>query len=335
MNINKTLPPYYHPTTVCFVDDNMTFLRSLSLDLPAHWSVISFVHPEDALRVVNTPASLPPLVERCFTMEHHNPSQPLIHFNLSALEQEITHIERFQRISVIMVDYAMPTMNGLEFCEQIANSQIKRALLTGVADEKTAVAAFNAGLIDRYIPKAQLIELNNVVPHVEELQAAYFDQYSAQVRENLAINPPAFMAVPGVVNYFHEIIRREHIVEYYLTGDPYGYLMLRSNGSMLRMVVLSAAELNSLAKLAQQFNAPQSICESLSTGREIAYLYEHPAHYLGHETFPWTEFMLDAQTIAGQPNWYVGVYENPPVDVDFKPQLSSYQQYLRSERPMA
>ena len=127
------LPPYYHPTTVCFVDDNYSFLRSIGMDLPDDWPYISFLQPEDALAVINQPEPTPPLAERCFSMDNSDPSAPLIHMDLPALEQEIKLVDRFRRVSVLLVDYAMPTMNGLEFCEQVANQDIKKALLTGVA----------------------------------------------------------------------------------------------------------------------------------------------------------------------------------------------------------
>ena len=332
--MSTTLPPYYHPTTVCFVDDNYAFLRSLSLDLPDDWSFVSYLQPEEALAAVNAPQPLTPLVDRCFSMDTSNPNEPLIHFNLAALEQEIKLIDRFRRISVLLVDYAMPTMNGLEFCEQVKNKDIKKALLTGVADEKTAVAAFNSGIIDRYIPKASLATMSSVIPHVDALQQAYFKQYSSRLNTNLALNPPAFMTDPLLHKYFSSLLREQRIVEFYLTGEPYGYLMLRADGSMIRLVVLSQAELNTQITLAQQFGAPQALVAQLQKGRQLGYLYEHPADYLGHEDYPWDELFIPATKVQGQQTWYLGLYENPPVDIDFDPRLSSYATFLTLERPV-
>ena len=47
------IPPYYHPTTVCFVDDNYSFLRSIGMDFPNDWTFISFLHPEEALKFID------------------------------------------------------------------------------------------------------------------------------------------------------------------------------------------------------------------------------------------------------------------------------------------
>ena len=65
-----SLPPYFHPTTVCLVDDNESFLRSLSLEIPENLAFRGFTDPQVALDLVNRKLSLPPLVDRCVSMEH-------------------------------------------------------------------------------------------------------------------------------------------------------------------------------------------------------------------------------------------------------------------------
>lgn len=327
------LPPYYHPTTVCFVDDNYSFLRSIGMDLPDDWPYISFLQPEDALAVINEPEPTPPLAERCFSMDNSDPSAPLIHMDLPALEQEIKLVDRFRRVSVLLVDYAMPTMNGLEFCEQVANKDIKKALLTGVADEKTAVQAFNRGLIDRYIPKAGLASMNAVIPHVEALKAAYFEQYSNRLSANLALNPPAFMTEPNIKPVFDRIIGEHHIVEYYLATDPYGYLMLRADGSMLRLIVLSAAEHDAQIDMAMSYRAPQALLTRMRAGNALVYFVEHPGDYASHEEFPWEEMIVPAATIAGAQTWYLGIVQDPPADIDFEPAASSFASFLKRLQP--
>ena len=56
-------------------------------------------------------------------------------------------------ISAVLVDNEMPGMSGLEFCDRIRDRKIRRGLLTAMADDKKAVAAFNKGQIHRYIAK--------------------------------------------------------------------------------------------------------------------------------------------------------------------------------------
>ena len=53
--IRPPLAPYFHPTTVCFVDDNESFLRSLDLQLPVGWAYKSFTDPLIALDFLQQP----------------------------------------------------------------------------------------------------------------------------------------------------------------------------------------------------------------------------------------------------------------------------------------
>jgi len=326
------LPPYYHPTTICFIDDNASFLRALSIDLPDDYLFISYLHPDEAIAAINTPDPLPPLVDRCFSLDNSDPSTPIIRLDLSVLENEIKLIERFRRLSVLMIDYAMPVFDGLELCAEIKDKTLKKALLTGVAEEKTAVAAFNQGLIDSYIPKRLITDGNKIIPYAEALKKAYFDQYSARLSSNLALNPPGFMTEERVAEYFHSVIEAQHIVEYYLVSEPYGYLMLRANGSMLRLVFYSESERREQITTAQAHQAPAHIMQQLTSGQSIGFLHERPEDYLGFEAYPWDDAMLPATVIQGEQTWYAGIAANPPADIDFDPKASSYDQYLAQRK---
>ncbi len=333
--MNTTIPPYYHPTTTCFIDDNEAFLRSIELGLPAESAYISFYSPQEALAAINKPDELPPLVDRCFTMDGSQASNPIIHLNLSALEREITQIQRFKRISVLFVDYAMPSLNGIDLCAAVRNKDIKKVLLTGVADETTAVRAFNDGLIDRYLPKAELSGFNTLVPLIEQMQTEFFQQYSARLSSNLAINPPLFLIDQSISNQFFRILKQHNIVEYFMVSDPYGYLLLRSDGTMYRLVIQSSEENNTQLAIAKKFGAPPGFIEKLQSKQFIAFFSERPEHYMASEEYPWHEMLYPAEHISGDNNWHVALVDDPPADIDFDPARSSFDQYLLLEHPRA
>ena len=163
------IAPYFHPTTIVAVDDNQRFLESIAVGLPDDIRFFAFLSAEEALEQINQPHPSMSLADRCFTKHGMT-----VNLDLNVIEQEIKHIDRFERVSVVLVDYAMPTMNGLEFCARVNDPDVKRILLTGVADEKTAVHAFNEGLIDLYLPKKDLNSYEGVIPYIESLQEAYF-----------------------------------------------------------------------------------------------------------------------------------------------------------------
>jgi CheY-like chemotaxis protein len=334
MTETLSLPPYFHPTTVCLVDDNESFLRSLSLEIPETLAFRVFTDPQVALDLVNRPLSLPPLVDRCFSMERRSSQDPVIHLDLDMIEQEINHRQRFERISVVLVDYAMPSVDGLQFCARVRDPYVRKAMLTGVADEKLAVEAFNAGLIHRFIPKHTATAIDKLLSFIEELQQTYFNQYTARLQNALAIDPPGFLVDQVIAGRVKQLAAANQLVEYYLVDDPPGFLMLRADGSVVRLVLLNDEERQQQLKLARQYHAPAEIISGLESGKLLALLSgDSPADYFGPEPFPWSDNVAPAEQIQGTRNWHLALFLDPATDIDFEPSRCSYNAYLATLDP--
>jgi len=325
--------PYCHPTTVCFVDDNESFLRSLRFELPDDLAYCAFVLPDEAEAFLNQPVPLAPLAQRCLSLCRDGTDRPgsaLIHLDLDLIEQEIRYRERFQRVSVAVIDQAMPGLTGLELCERIRDPFIQRALLTGAADEETAVAAFNAGLIERFIPKQQDDPVSVTLAQVEALKRAYFARHSAQLLATLAMDPPGFLAEPVVAAHLQALMRQHGLVEYYLVSDPDGLLLLSQDGRPFRLVLQSAAQLAEQARTAAAHGAPRRVREALQDGRAVAtFAAAEPAGYFGDERLPWDEYLVPACRLQGRQPWFAGLIEDAPVAVDYHASRASYGSYLR------
>ena len=210
---------------------------------------------------------------------------------------------------------------------------IRRGLLTGVADEKAAVAAFNKGLITRYIPKQGIESIEQITPHVQRIQRDYFTKLTERISSSLSLHPSAILAELELRTAFDEIVRKQKIVEYYMAYDPAGYLMMRADGTLLRLVIIGAAQLGEQVNLAEQYDAPGRLLGRLHQGKSILYLYDHPRDYLGHERYPWEEVTLRAKRIDAQNTWNLGIAENPPADIDFDPAQCGDNRYLASQQP--
>ena len=112
-----------------------------------------------------------------------------------------------------------------------------------------------------------------------------------------------------------------------------GYLMLRADGNICRMVVVNDYERDLQMQLAQNYHAPRSIQRKLQSGKYIGYFFEHPQDY-ADENYPWQEMVLPAQSFTWHPSaeqprqtWYAGIVEDPPVDIDFDRQSCTYDAY--------
>lgn len=322
-----SLAPYYHPTTVVFVDDNENFLRSLDLELPGDWAYRSFSETEEALDFLNRPAPLPPLVDRCFTLSAEDRAHPTVALDFSLIEQEINHLERFSRVSVVMIDYSMPLMNGLEFCAELNDPYLQKAMLTGVADEKVAVQAFNARLIDRFIPKNTSHSISDIVAYAEELQHAYFTQHTARLTNTLSLNPPRFLTDRDVARAVRAMMQREHAVEYYMLQHPPGFLMLRADGSAVKLFVYDEVEIRHGISEARARGAPEDIRTALEN-RRLVLSYMDAFEDFPTAEYPWAENVLAAERVPGREVWHMALMADPPADIDFDPARCSYEAFL-------
>ena len=329
---SNAILPYYHPTTVCFVDDNELFLKSLELALPEDCAHMTFPSGSSALEVINHTSNVTSLADRCIEPAHLG--QADVRLNLHVLEQEIARKDRFRDISVVLVDYAMPGMTGLEFCQQVKNKDLQIVLLTGAANESTAVDAFNDGLIDRYIQKGDLDTWDKIGTIIEQLKQQYFLKNAASLFASRNESPIKFRNIPEFGDYFRKLLRSQSIVEYYLAANPMGYLMLRANGSLCRLVILSETERLLQILVAEKYSAPPAILHKMRSKKYICYFAEHPQDYV-HEQYPWGEVLIPAKEFAAHKQdadsaqiWYTSIVEHPPVDIDFDQHTCSFNAYV-------
>ena len=120
-------PLFSHPTTVVILDDDMSYLKNLSLTLPEkNFSYKLFQSPEEALSFIdNAPID--------FDTNDFIKENELEHLNTCVFEYDIPSIhnishndQRYEKISTLIVDYDMPEMNGVEFLKKIKNNYTKQ-----------------------------------------------------------------------------------------------------------------------------------------------------------------------------------------------------------------
>ena len=181
MKFDRIFPCYY-PTTIVLVDDSMDFLNNLSLQLDPQLAYQLYGSPLQALDGINTSSSNKPLYERCLSpyrdyseIASFYSAQQVFVLDFGRIGNQVYNAQRFSEIAVAVVDYDMPEMNGLEFCQAINNPYIKKILLTGKADERVAVEAFNRGIIDRFIMKSDAQAAEKINAMVGHLQYQYFE----------------------------------------------------------------------------------------------------------------------------------------------------------------
>lgn len=310
------IPPFYFPTTVVFVDDNPDFLSNLSLQLDPGLAFQLYDSPVTALRALNVNDYPDTLIERFFSrylnaddlqLTHH-----VIDVNLDKVHREVYNENRFKQVSVAVVDYDMPSIDGIEFCKKIKNPATKKVLLTGKADEKIAVQAFNQGIIDRFILKQDKDVTNLLNQAISELQLSYFSQTERMLADALAIGKHGFLRDPLFAAKFREICDQLQIVEFYLCSEPDGMLMFNADGAASLLIVPDESILFSQYEIAYDMGAPQELLDALKSNKVVPYFWQTGGYYMAGCS-DWRTFLFPATEFKGK-QWYCyTIIPNPPL----------------------
>ncbi len=153
-----SLPIYHHPSLTVLIDDSDSFLKSLSFQLDPALASKSFHDTRTAIDWLDQQEggdeAHDSTLHASYDTYPNSHEECNVAFDIEQIHRISFQRQRFMTPSVLVVDYSMPQMNGVQLCEALRHLPCKKILFTGVADEKVAVDAFNRGLIDRYIKKS-------------------------------------------------------------------------------------------------------------------------------------------------------------------------------------
>ncbi len=225
---------FQHPTTTVYIDDSTAFLYSITLGVD-HQPFRSFSEPFAGLDYV----------ER-FARNYEFDSSKLniqeaykkIGQNFGYLtQQKLENSARFAEPSVVVVDYSMPQLNGLDLCSRIQNPYIKKVLLTGVADEKIAIKALNSQLIDFYISKSEASlsqELHRIISHLRD---RYFQDIYGWTKDVRLRDHVPYLYNSDFADFFEDISEQLNIVEHYPLEEPWGFLLVSDEGKFFHLSI--------------------------------------------------------------------------------------------------
>ncbi len=306
----QSLSACYFPSTVVIVDDSRSYLRSVRLVLNPDMAIYKVCdNPVRVVEFFNDIYHFNPFTNRCLIHpEEESLEHRIIDVDIRKVHDEIYNKERFGQVSVLLVDYAMPGMNGLELCskiDRIRTGPIKKILLTGEADERIAIDAFNSGLIDKFIRKDERHFEDVVQKAIHFLQHRYFQDLSKIVIDSLIgdyVRPPSCLNDPAFISFFMHHIHENKIIEMYLMDSSGAFLLLDVKGKPSWLVVKSEEDMHSLLEFAHAEKAPAGILEALGSRTQLPYFYAEQG--LVVDTSDWERFMHPARLVQGNDMYY-------------------------------
>lgn len=334
--MNILLPIYQHPVLVVLIDDNQSYLDSVTFRLDSSLICKTFTDINAAIDWIKSAyqhyqadAAHPIHVsydDETSSLERRNAAIDLNEIYCVALNKQ-----RFALPAVIVVDYAMPQMNGVELCEALQNTPCKKILLTGQADEKVAVDAFNNKLIDQFIKKNDPIALDRLELAINALKTVFFTEQTSTLKDLLTRHTYAFLADAAIAALVEQLYKEHGFVEHYLFPNPCGILFIDVNGKARLMVVETEASLMAHYEMAQLQNAPAQLLAALKTQQLIPFFSDSDGIYDSSINHKWLEYCLPAQICKGAQNYYWSIFEFPSHYLHGN--VYSYKQYLMDNKP--
>ena len=334
---NCYVPVCYFPSKIMLVDDSKDFLINFSLQLSEMLDYQLYNSPQQALEALQQMPPQQALHQRCLSEQIETVGCPLttqsFNFDLSAIHSLAYNPRRFSETTVVIIDYAMPGINGIELCEQLVDIPVSKILLTGRADEKTAIAAFNDGLIDTYVQKNDPDIITKVNRNILQLQKRHFQEMSLSTVNMLSINGLQCLQDRKFAEFFEQLCQQLNIVEYYLTEMSGSFLLLDSHANASCLIIKSQQDLEYCRELAIDNHAPPEVITQLEQGSCVPYFWLDGDTYQDEWT-DWDSHLLPAKSIeCKQPYYYALVQNTVPFNITMD-KILSYHYYLDGESPL-
>jgi CheY-like chemotaxis protein len=316
------LPIYAHPTVTVLVDDHSSFLQNLPVQPHARrifhrsdealaWMLESPQHARAPLRV------------------NHDLPACSVTVDVEGIFRICSQRGRFSVPSVLVVDFYMPRMNGLDFCRALQYLPCKKILLAGPAEERLAMEAMNDGLIDRYVRKQDADAPLQLERQIAQMQQAWFLDQERVAHDLLAMHEYSFLQCRRVAEVVRQLYLRHGFVEHYVFPQPNGILLIDGAGAPQLMVVETEAGMQAQYEIARDSGAPLSLLQALEQ-RQVLPFFNHAGHdgmYDKAVGGNWQRYCQPPQVCQGDETYYWALFGMP--NSYLREQPYTHAQYMR------
>ncbi len=305
--------PFHYPRTWLFVDDQERFLSSIGLALSRTRPYEFSSSPAEALaRITRESKFSNQLASVNSSWSGGEQAQPIDAWNFTEL---LLKKNRYAELSVVVCDYAMPGLNGIEVLEKVDDWSVVKILLTGVADEQIALDAFNDGIIDRFVMKNDPRAWHLVTEYAEELELQRQIQLQATNLDLLRKDHPQVFANRAFSRFFFDFREKMACVEYFFSDDPFGFYCVDREGFPLLLVVIERDTFESRLDELRVIDSPSKVTRDLANRERFHCLFERPE--VSDVNFDWELNSVEVFPVPGCEGLFFGVHETPPMMIDF------------------
>lgn len=301
------LPVYYHRSTIISVDDDILVSNALRSLLSKDYEVKSFSESKLFLDFVNNNSFKTPNYITPYECKDHEYSDTathlLIDFNIPGLHHLLNDPTRIDDISVIIVDYNMPNINGLELCKLLEKHPAKKILLTGEADNETAVNAFNNNLIDRFIRKDSRSLVEDILRCVDSLTYEYYRAKTLPIYNHLEAKALSPLSDPLFATFFNTWVHKNSIKEYTLIDKNGSFKLRNHHGEYSFLIIHTDHSLDTYIQLDTD-DQDEATFRNTIMEREFIPFFGVGSDYWKIEPYNWGSYLHKANLHRGRENYY-------------------------------
>jgi CheY-like chemotaxis protein len=300
------LPLYAHPTLTVLVDDGSSFLKNLPLQ--AHARKV-FHQADEALAWLT---QSPRHARAPLRVQHDLPACSVT-VDVEGIFRVSSRRERFAVPSVLVVDFYMPHMNGLDFCRALQYLSCKKILLVDAAEERMAIEAMNNGLIDRYVRKQDADALPQLTRQIAQMQQAWFLDQERVAHGLLAMHEYSFLQCAAVAEVVRQLYLRHGFVEHYIFPQPNGILLIDGAGEAQLMVVETEAGMQAQYEIARDSGAPRPLLQALEQRQVLPFFHHRGRDGMYDKAIggSWQHYCQEPQVCRGDQTFYWALFELP------------------------
>lgn len=284
------LPLVKFPTRPIFIDDNEQFLNILEMYFKN-----------------SNPILLPSLSE--FNefkdqLQGNKARYDENSFSSTALLDDYfeSSVERF---SSIFIDYHLPNTNGLDIASKLKKTPYSRILLSGVADEKIAVEAFNSGMIEAYVNKSNKDIFQSIKQTLNLLDKRYFVKISKNYEELLSEDEIKLLENPKLSMFFEDFCIKNSIVEYYYLFGTSSFLLINNHGERKRISFIYPDHIHHILDILNDQNAPLELIDTLKSKKHFPVFPTIDAIYNDNYVSSWKKYIYEIKKIKNTQISYV------------------------------
>lgn len=301
----KQVPCLSHPIKVLFVDDNQGFLDTLTLELSDYGQMITTTDPYQAQQILqqNNESVINRIGQSVSDTETDSSSEQFVDIEIGQIKDMIYDPGRFDYVPILVVDYQMPAINGVEFCRQIDSyNHVYKIMLTAEADKDTAIQAFNEGVIDHFLMKQSETLHQELKTAIEQQKQHYFNSLSKPILDSpVGKRLQTILRNPSYIELFYRILQRSQAVEYYLLDNSGSFLFLDEKAYPHWLIIRTEADFNSQIAMLDGLEASETVKQALDNRDELLFLlaeseFKQPA-------FTWDQHLFQAQPLDNE-LWY-------------------------------